>query len=120
MGIFINLSNHPINKWSDKQFNAASKYGNVYEIPFPVIDPSGDEKYISDLTDNYLQEIKSYSHLGETTVHIMGEMTFTYSLVQKLKTDNITCLASTSCRNVKELPNGIKETIFTFERFRKY
>ena len=120
MGIFINLSNHPISKWSDKQLNAASEYGNIYEIPFPAIDPSGDEKYISDLTDKFLQTIKSYSHLGEPTVHIMGEMTFTYSLVQKLKTDNIICLASTTCRNVNELPNGVKETIFTFERFRKY
>ena len=120
MAIFINLSNHPVSKWNEKQLNAASKYGYIYEIPFPDIDPSGDEKYISDLTDKFLHDIKSYSHLGEITVHIMGEMTFTYSLIQKLKTDNITCVASTTRRNPIRLPNGAEGKIFMFERFRKY
>ena len=56
----------------------------------------------------------------EVTIHIMGEMTFTFRLVEKLKAAGIRCVASTSERVVQELSDGKKVVQFSFVRFREY
>lgn len=33
--MFINLTNHPSDKWSKEQLEAARKYGEVVELVFP-------------------------------------------------------------------------------------
>lgn len=51
----------------------------------------------------------------------MGEQTFAYSLVKRLKNRNINCVASTTKRIVNMDSSGQKkEVIFQFERFRYY
>ena len=52
-------------------------------------------------------------------VHIMGEMNFTYALVNKLKANGIKCVASTTKRETVE-ENGVKISKFNFVRFREY
>jgi hypothetical protein len=49
----------------------------------------------------------------------MGEMTFTFTLVKKLKQAGIPCLASTMERLVKE-EDGKKIVEFKFVQFREY
>ena len=55
-----------------------------------------------------------------TVVHVMGEMTFTYNLVTALKEVGIVCLASTTERLVKMMPDGKKVSEFKFVQFREY
>ena len=33
--IFINFSNHPSDRWDDKQKKASEQYGRIKDIPFP-------------------------------------------------------------------------------------
>ncbi|MDD6786785.1 MAG: CRISPR-associated protein [Bacteroidales bacterium] len=118
--MLINLSNHPSSKWDQKQLEAALKYGEIVDIPFPDVDASGDEEYIEGLKVQYLEEIRSIANASDCTIHLMGEMTFSFSLVTALKSQGYRCVASTSNRNVTINPDGSKTQIFEFKRFRCY
>ncbi|MGM9745877.1 MAG: CRISPR-associated protein [Paludibacteraceae bacterium] len=113
--MFLNLSNHPSVLWSPEQLAAAG--GQVVDIPFPQVAPDGDEAYIESLADEYYDKIKAMQ--GVTTVHLMGEMNFTFALVTKLKASGIKCVASTTKRETIE-ENGVKISKFKFVRFREY
>ena len=54
-----------------------------------------------------------------SAVHLMGEMNFTFSLVNKLKANGIKCVASTTVRETVE-ENGVKISKFKFVRYRSY
>lgn len=119
--MLINLSNHPKNRWSSQQISIANElYGEIYDLPFPAIDPKGDENYIHELAELYLQKIINLAQNQTITVHIMGEMNFSFTLIQLLQQHNITCVASTTQRIVEENKLGEKKATFHFERFRKY
>ena len=120
--MLINLTNHPSSRWSEKQrTEAEAEYGEIVDLPFPVIDEAGDEKYIATLADEYLNKIVNLSDMQSVVVHLMGEQTFSYALIKRLRERGITCVASTTKRIVKEeVPGKKSEVIFQFERFRAY
>lgn len=118
--MLINLSNHPSTKWSDEQLLAAKEYGEVTDLPFPDIDPDGDEADVCRLVDEYEEKIKDIAADYDVTIHVMGEMNFTYSFVKRMQGLGIKCVASTTKRIVKELNSGEKITRFQFVRFRNY
>ena len=113
--MFLNLSNHPSSNWTESQLAAAG--GKVVDLAFPQVDPDGDETYIEQLANDYYNKINAMPNIE--TVHIMGEMNFTYSLVNKLKANGIKCVASTTKRETVE-ENGMKISKFNFVRFREY
>ena len=113
--MFLNLSNHPSANWTPEQLDAAG--GTVVDMPFPQVDPDGDEAYIENLADEYLQKVLAMDNIS--VVHIMGEMNFTFALVKKLKTHGIRCVASTTQRETVE-KDGLKISKFKFIRFREY
>jgi hypothetical protein len=122
--MLINLSNHPVANWSAQQITAAGVYGTLIDLPFPDVDPSGDEEYLRILRDEYLRKIDEICGDGARpvstiTVHIMGEMTFTFAMVKALQKRGITCVASTTGR-VSSEENGVKTSEFRFVHFRKY
>ena len=117
--IFINLTNHPIEKWDDKQRKEASVYGNLMNMQFPTIEPEATTDDVRELANHFVHEIKVINATHDVTVHIMGEMTFTFSVVEQLKALGIRCLASTTKRNVEEI-NGQKISTFEFVQFRDY
>jgi len=118
--MLINLSNHPYVQWDAKQKEAALAYGVCKDMAFPDIDPSESETDIDALSDEYLQKILQMSDNASIVVHVMGEMTLTFSLVKKLQQHGIRCIASCAKRNVSITGDGIKHVIFNFERFRYY
>lgn len=118
--ILINLSNHPFIDWEERQIQAATHYGKVIDIPFPIVDEYADEYYITELALSYLQKIKTMGSPQEVTIHLMGEMTFCFALLKLLQQDKYTCIASTSKRLVENLEPSQKQVTFQFERFRKY
>jgi len=121
--MLVNLSNHLSKNWPENQLVEAKKlFGRIEDIPFPNIDPSGDEDYIDSLADKYFKlckEVIENSQDKVSAVHIMGEHNFTFSLVYKLLKAGIKCVASTTERKVQEVQN-VKISEFTFIRFREY
>ncbi|MDR0891131.1 MAG: CRISPR-associated protein [Mediterranea sp.] len=117
--MLINLSNHPLSTWPTTQLAAARAYGELTDLPFPNVSPDGDEAYIRTLVDTYIYKVKELAADGDATIHVMGEMTFTYAMVNALKAQGFRCIASTTERDVVE-ENGVKTSVFRFVRFREY
>lgn len=118
--MFLNLSNHPSANWSAEQTETAMRqYGEIIDMPFPTVDPAGDEAYIAALADEYCQKALEMSERHAITVHLMGEMNLTFALVQRFMEKGITCVASTTRRETVE-ENGVKTSIFQFVKFREY
>ena len=117
--MFINLTNHPSERWSEEQLNAARQYGEVVDVPFPIIEPTFTKDDIMLLVKECTETISKLME-GNTVVHVMGEMTFTHNLVNALKKAGITCLASTTERNTIMTPDGKKISDFKFVQFREY
>jgi len=119
--MLINLSNHPSEKWSKKQLNATLEYGQILDMAFPAIDPAASTEEIEALANAYYAEIVNIfkDRDDNCAVHLMGELTFTFALVQKLQKKGIKCIASTTQRLVTD--NGPSKTVeFNFCRFREY
>lgn len=116
----INFSNHPSAFWEEKQKQAAMEYGDIIDIPFPAVNPDSDYNVIQELAEKYTDDILSYANSHHITVHIMGEMTFTFLVVSLLKERGIECIASTSNRNTEVTSDNKKISEFQFVRFRKY
>jgi hypothetical protein len=121
--MLINLSNHPSADWPDEQKAAAKDYGSIIDLPFPEIAPDGAEDYILSLVNEYIEKITTVLHLypltSGFTVHIMGEMTFTFAMIFALQQRGIRCIASTTKRVVEE-KKRVKTSEFKFVRFRNY
>ncbi|MDR1653734.1 MAG: CRISPR-associated protein [Prevotellaceae bacterium] len=116
--MLINLSNHPLKHWSLKQIAAAkAQFGEVADLPFPDVNPEGDEQYIMTIVTDYLEKLLTFPKFA--AVHIMGEMNFTYAMVNALKRRGINCVASTTERVATE-NKGVKTSEFRFVRFRQY
>ncbi len=123
--MLINLSNHPSAKWDSRQKQSAvEQYGVVIDLPFPDVDPTAGESYIVALAEKIVEQcidiLKDNLSEQNNAVHIMGEMTLTYAVVTELQKYNIKRVASTNRREVMETPDGIKNSIFKFCRFREY
>jgi len=121
--MLINLSNHPLNTWQENQISAAkTKYGEIVDIAFPLIPPEEGLEFIHNIANEYLEKIEEKIKKTsdyENAVHIMGELTFTYVLVNKLREKGIKAIASTTRRDVVETAEG-KLSRFSFIRFREY
>lgn len=121
--MLINLSNHPATKWgNDQKQEAIQHFGDITDLPFPHITPQFDAEQVADLAQQYLQKCLEIVPLEtqNLTVHLMGEMTFTATLVQLLQAKGITVIASTTERKMSENPDGTRTYTFEFVRFRKY
>lgn len=116
--MFINLSNHPSEGWSEEQLTAAQQYGEIVDVHFPNIEPSFTTSMVNSLADVTIETITALGK--DIVVHVMGEMTFTYAVVSRLKALGITCLASTTERNTITTPDGKKISEFKFVKFREY
>lgn len=116
----LNLSNHPSEYWELEQLEAAKGYGEIRDIPFPNVEPKASYDDIKKLADQYVEDILSMAENNRITVHVMGEMTFTFLVVKKLKEKGIECIASTTERNSEEISDGRKIIDFKFVQFRKY
>lgn len=120
--MLYNICNHPSSKWETSQLLAAAEFGEIVDIPFPRIDPDGDEAYVARVVEHVYGEIKELIKAEQNEkpyVHVMGEMTFSFGLISKLQADDIICLASTTARITNESGNS-KTSVFKFQRFRMY
>lgn len=95
-------------------------YGDVVDIPFPIVAPDADNQELQILAKDCVQKILSQSEAGSITVHVMGEMTLTFMIVKLLKEMGIRCVASTTERKTYYSDDGTKLSEFSFVKFREY
>lgn len=118
--MLLNLTNHPSEKWSQAQRDAAIKqFGSIMDMPFPKIDPALSLTKVQVLANTIFEEIVLLN-LSDLSVHIMGEFTFCYSLIRKMENAGIKCYASTTIRTFVMNADGSKTSVFNFHSFRPY
>lgn len=120
--MLINLSNHPSDKWSEKQLIAAKEmYGDITDYAFPAVNASDSTEQIYTLADETAAGIIAMS---PDAVLCQGEFSLTYALVERFKAKGITVICACSERNTREVvtPDGKTEKTVTFDfvRFREY
>ena len=98
---------------------AVAMGGEVVDIPFPAVPPQADEDEISQLGQECIEQIALVAG-GTPVVHVMGEMTLTHDIVQRLHKLGIRCVASTTQRVATTNADGSKTSAFRFVRFRDY
>lgn len=119
--LLVNLSNHPYKNWTKEQKKAAKEFGEVCDMAFPAIDPAMKTNDIKkEIAAPQIDEIKNMCKERRVTVHIMGEMSYTFYVVSQLKKFGIRCICSTSERDTEDLGGGEKKVSFHFKRFRDY
>ena len=119
--MFINLSNHPADRWGKAQQEMAREnYGEIVDMPFPQVTPDASNDELQILAQEYVQRIMSLTKSQTVTVHIMGEMTFTFMVITRLKEMGIKCVASTTERKTTYNDDGTKVYEFQFVKFREY
>ncbi|MBP5604481.1 MAG: hypothetical protein J6X60_02915 [Ruminiclostridium sp.] len=120
--MLINLSNHPCNKWSDKQMNAACKlYNTVKDYPFPAVSAALSREEIYRLAYETVEKVVEHR---PDAVLCQGEFSLTYALVNTLKEKGITVICACSERVAKEFVGKDGKTqktiVFDFAGFREY
>lgn len=119
--IFVNHTNHPSRGWSAEQKTAARVYGETIDIPFPAIRAEATSTEVGAQVEESLEEIMSHK---PAAVLCQGEFTYTFAMVERLKSLGVTVLAATSERVATEeiLPDGSARQISTFRfvQFREY
>lgn len=116
----INLSNHPLQSWSDEQLCAARKqFAEIIDYPFPAVNPHLDSEQLYPMAGTLVYELKEKYPAEQFALHIMGEQTMSFLLIQLLMTAGYRCLSSTSDRLV-DVKEGHKIVRFQFQRFRDY
>ena len=119
--VFINLTNHGSGSWSEAQKEAASRYGEILDLPFPAIEPEWTSDEVNKLAEEYVDHILSMD--AEPTVLCQGEFTFSYSVIHALLEKGVKVLAACSRRETEEVQDGEKTrktAVFRFVRFREY
>ena len=126
--MLINFSNHPSDKWTDDQKNCAiALYGEVKDLPFPVVPTGAGKTEIITMADNLIDRILAMkAEIQEEeafAVMAQGEFTLTYAVVNRLRKLGITALSAVTERiSTEEVVNGEvrKTAIFRFAGFREY
>ena len=114
--IFINFSNHPSNRWEEKQKKASEQYGRIEDIPFPMVSAQASKEEVSILARDYYNKIMEYH---PAAVMCQGEFTLCFQLVELFKQAGIPVLAACSRRQVVEM-DGKKIVEFKFSQYREY
>lgn len=118
--LFINLSNHPSSLWGEGQLAEAKKLGEIVDMEFPAVNPCATTMELDEVAQKLVDDIRERAGDNNITVHVMGEMSLTYKVVQRLISWGIRCVCSTTQRIVTEDADGRKVTEFHFEQFRDY
>ena len=119
--MFVNFSNHPSDRWSEEQLAAAREFGcDVYDMPFPSVDPHATCDAIQVMARVYVRRIVS---AAPCVVLCQGEYTLAFAVAMGLMRLGITVVAACSKRCVREYyDNGTVNKLvkYRFIQFRDY
>lgn len=117
--MFINLSNHPSEKWGKKQKDAAIAFGEIIDLPFPNISPYLLSVEVENIAEEYLQKVKAIiPKINGSALLVSGEQVCCFYLVQKLLEAGYLVVVATTERTVTSVGDK-KESVFNFIQFRK-
>lgn len=123
---FVNVSNHPISKWSESQLKAAKELcggGELIDFPFPQVDPNLEGDQLCKLAEKVAREVCALVPEQCACIHIMGETSMVFQLMLLLMKKGHNIYVSTTERKAIEevKPDGsvAKYSIFNFTRFRQ-
>lgn len=120
-GLFVNLSNHPSDRWSPAQRQGALKLGQtILDKPFPMVDPKASEHDVLELARKLCMEIEA---LKPSAVAVQGEHALTCAVVSSLQGSNLPCYSATTERNAEETREGdtvLRSSVFNFVQWRRY
>lgn len=118
--MLINLSNHPVDTWSNVQLETAkNEFGEVIDFPFPQVPPLATNSEIEMMAIEIINTISKNWAPSIAKLHIMGELTLCFALVNKLNALGYMCFASTTYR-IATQRNNQKVSEFKFAQFRPY
>ena len=118
---FINVSNHPSNRWSAEQREAAPG-DDILDIDFPVIPPELTSEEIDNACCVVIRKIMDLLEEGHevASVHVAGEYTATHFLVNYLHMEmGFSVVAAATERSVEEV-EGKTVRAFKFVQWREY
>lgn len=125
--MFINFSNHRFDMWSREQLFEAEKYGTLFDLPFPLLDPKNSVDDIVSLGKKYASQILSVLNDSEEKKHAVlcqGEHSLSYVVTKILREHDVNVVTACSERVSIETMNEKKETekksVFRFVCFRSY
>ena len=122
--MFINISNHPSNRWDKKQLEAAKALTNdglVGDIPFPAVSATASSSEVISMADSLYSDIMSKR---PEAVMVAGEFTLAYTIIKLLMQHGVRVVAACSDRCTHEVVNEdgttTKTTVFEFIQFREF
>jgi CRISPR-associated protein Csx16 len=118
--VFVNISNHPSDRWSPAQRQAALRYApEIQDWPFPSVPATAETVTVVAIADDLVAALMREVP-GVTHAMVQGEFTLVQALVRRLEGRGISCLSATTRRELIEDDGGVKTTRFEFVRFREY
>ena len=124
--MFINISNHPSPRWNEAQTETAQIMGgsgDIYDIPFPQIDPTSTTEEVEAQASALFQLVEEKREKygwPSPPVLLQGEMSFVVALLRLLQNNGYKVYVATTVRNTVEGPDGSKTSSFVFNSFRLY
>lgn len=119
--MFINFSNHPFERWNDKQKEAAACYGEIRNMAFPEVSPMATTQEIADMAARCAGKI---IEMNPECVMCQGEFSLTVATIHRLQNSGIRCVCACSERKVieEQATDGTTQrtSVFEFCQFREY
>ena len=120
--MFVNISNHPSEKWGKAQLEAAMEYGDIVDIPFPNVKPEATCEEVRAMAEKLrltIEQLEEVSGKDVKMIHLVGEPTLTVAAISLLIHKYHIC-TSTTKRIVTENADGTITKAFEFVKFREY
>ena len=80
--MFINFTNHPSANWDPKQKKEAQTYGEIQDVPFPIVPPAASQAEVHQIARDCAEKILSYH---PDAVLCQGEFTLAFQVITLLK-----------------------------------
>lgn len=116
--MFVNISNHPSQKWDTKQRIAAGE--SIRDIQFPNVSPLASTEEVTDIARNLMQKCLALGLEKDTKgrVMIQGEFSLTFELSRMMLALGWDVVVACSERKSVENNDGTKTVAFEFVQFR--
>lgn len=117
----INHTNHPSEKWDEKQKEGWDK---IIDVAFPEIPPEASSVEVAEVVKRKMDVILSHAkelkqENYEVYLMLQGEYTYCYLFIRNLSGEWIDAIAiPTTKRIVEEKPDGTKVSKFEFVKWR--